>query len=165
MEKIKVICGHFGSGKTEISLAKALEMAHQGEKVSLVDLDNVNPYFRSKDSLEELNKVQALATETPYIIDKLVEHKRGLEQELMTYMGVDNNGSENLEQTHVSVDAVNANNDVINDYGYAIEAEIKKWIEQMNRVFGRNIAIEAVSKPVNSVKEINGGVENEEVNN
>lgn len=115
-------------------------------------------------SLEELNKVQALATQTPYIIDKLVAHKRGLEQELMTYMGVDNNGSENLEQTHVSVDAVNANNDVINDYGYAIEAEIKKWIEQMNRVFGRNISIEPVSKPVNSVKENDhevGGVENE----
>lgn len=119
-------------------------------------------------SLEELNKVQALATQTPYIIDKLVAHKRGLEQELMTYMGVDNNGSENLEQTHVSVDAVNANNDVINDYGYAIEAEIKKWIEQINRVFGRNISIEPVSKPVNSVEENDhevGGVENEAVNN
>ena len=117
-------------------------------------------------SLEELNKVQALATQTPYIVDKLVAHKRGLEQALMTYMGVDNNGSENLEQTHVSVDAVNANNDVINDYGYAIESEIKKWIEQMNRVFGRNISIEATSKPVSSVKEDNnGGVENEETNN
>ena len=117
-------------------------------------------------SLEEVSKVQALATQTPYIIDKLEAHKRGLEQELMTYMGVDNNGSENLEQTHVSVDAVNANNDVINDYGNAIESEIRKWVEQINKVFNRQINFEAVSKPVSSVKETpEGGNEDEKVNN
>ena len=84
----------------------------------------------------------------------------------MTYMGVDNNGSENLEQTHVSVDAVNANNDVINDYGNAIESEIRKWVEQINKVFNRQINFEAVSKPVSSVKETpEGGNEDEKVNN
>lgn len=54
MARITVHIGHFGSGKTEISLAKALEMAHQGDKVSLVDLDNVNPYFRSGEKTPEL---------------------------------------------------------------------------------------------------------------
>ena len=71
----------------------------------------------------------------------------------MTYLGVDNNGSQSLEQTHVSVDAVNANNDVINDYGEAIEGEIRKWLEQIKRVFGRTITIEAISRPVNTVHE------------
>ena len=113
--------------------------------------------------LQELNKVQSLATQTPYIIDKLVEHKRGLEQELMTYMGVDNNGSASLEQTHVSVDAVNANNDIINDYGNAIEGEINKWLAQIERVLKRKLRIRCKSKPVNSVKE--EVVENEEINN
>ena len=103
--------------------------------------------------LEELQKVQTLATESPYIIDKLEEYKRGLEQELMTFLGVDNNGSISLEQTHISVDAVNANNDVINDYGNAIEEEIKKWIDSTNRLFNRQIAIKSVSKPVNTVHE------------
>lgn len=113
--------------------------------------------------LQELNKVQSLATQTPYIIDKLNEHKRGLEQELMTYMGVDNNGSSSLEQTHVSVDAVNANNDIINDYGNAIEGEINKWLAQIERVLNRKLRIKCKSKPVNSVKE--EVVENEEINN
>lgn len=113
--------------------------------------------------LQELNKVQSLATQTPYIIDKLNEHKRGLEQELMTYMGVDNNGSSSLEQTHVSVDAVNANNDIINDYGNAIEGEINKWLAQIERVLNRKLTIKCKSKPVNSVKE--EVVENEEINN
>ena len=102
-------------------------------------------------NLEDLQKVQTLVTQTPYIIDKLNDYKRSLEQELMTFLGVDNNGSKSLEQTHVSVDAVNANNDVINDYGNAIESEINKWLAEVNRVFGRNISIKAVSKPVNTV--------------
>ena len=102
-------------------------------------------------NLEDLQKVQTLVTQTPYIIDKLNDYKRSLEQELMTFLGVDNNGSKSLEQTHVSVDAVNANNDVINDYGNAIESEINKWLADVNRIFGRNISIKAVSKPVNTV--------------
>ena len=102
-------------------------------------------------NLEDLQKVQTLVTQTPYIVDKLNDYKRSLEQELMTFLGVDNNGCNSLEQTHVSVDAVNANNDVINDYGNAIESEINKWLADVNRVFGRNISIKAVSKPVNTV--------------
>ncbi len=112
-------------------------------------------------SLEDLQRVQTLSTQTPYIIDKLREHERTLEQELLTYLGVDNNGSQSLEQTHVSVDAVNANNDIINDYGNAIEEEIKKFIERINKVFGRNISVRAVSKPVRSTREHEGGNEND----
>ena len=103
--------------------------------------------------LEDMQRIQSIVTQTPYVIDKLVEHKRGLEQELMTYMGVDNNGSQSLEQTHVSVDAVNANDDIINDYGNAIQGEVEKWLRQIERVFGRGVEIEAQSAPVNTVHE------------
>ena len=112
-------------------------------------------------SLEDLQRVQSMATQTPYIVDKLKEHERCLEQELMTYLGVDNNGSSQLEQTHVSVDAVNANNDVINDYGNAIEQEMNKFIDRINKHFNRQIKIRAVSKPVNSTRESTGGNEND----
>ena len=56
MARITVHIGHFGSGKTEISLNKALAMARAGQKVSLVDLDNVNPYFRSGEKSPLLEK-------------------------------------------------------------------------------------------------------------
>lgn len=46
--------GHYGSGKTEITLNKALEWAGAGRKVTLVDLDIVNPYFRSGEQRERL---------------------------------------------------------------------------------------------------------------
>ena len=104
-------------------------------------------------SLEDVQRIQALTTQTPYIIDKLMDHRRALEQELLTYLGIDNNGDQNLEQTHITADAVNANNDIINDYAHAIQDEMEKWLGRIKDVFGREITIEAVSRPVQSVQE------------
>lgn len=56
MKKITVLYGNYGSGKTELSLGMALKAKQDTEKVTLVDLDVVNPYFRSsehKSMLEE----------------------------------------------------------------------------------------------------------------
>lgn len=49
MKKITVITGHYGSGKTNISVNLAVNLAEQGNKVCIVDLDIVNPYFRTAD--------------------------------------------------------------------------------------------------------------------
>lgn len=54
--RILVLVGNYGSGKTEISLNLALKLARHGEKVTLVDLDIVNPYFRSSERTELLEK-------------------------------------------------------------------------------------------------------------
>lgn len=52
MRKVTVITGHYGSGKTNISVNLAVEAAQSGEKVTVVDLDIVNPYFRTADFRE-----------------------------------------------------------------------------------------------------------------
>lgn len=49
MKKINIITGHYGSGKTNFSANLAVHLAERGEKVTVVDLDIVNPYFRSAD--------------------------------------------------------------------------------------------------------------------
>lgn len=49
MKKVTIITGHYGSGKTNISVNLALETAKTGERVAVVDLDIVNPYFRTAD--------------------------------------------------------------------------------------------------------------------
>jgi len=51
---VVVLVGHFGSGKTEIALNLAFAMRERGHDVSVVDLDVVKPYFRSRLAREEL---------------------------------------------------------------------------------------------------------------
>jgi hypothetical protein len=46
--RVTILVGHFGSGKTEIAINSALELAGRGEHVTLVDLDTVKPYFRCR---------------------------------------------------------------------------------------------------------------------
>lgn len=46
--RVTIIVGHFGSGKTEIAVNGALQLADSGVPVALVDLDVVKPYFRSR---------------------------------------------------------------------------------------------------------------------
>ena len=54
-KKIIIVCGHYGTGKTNISVNLSLELKKQtGLAYTLADLDTVNPYFRSADSVEEL---------------------------------------------------------------------------------------------------------------
>ncbi len=55
-KRVTVLVGHFGSGKTEISLNFALDMATRSNHVSLVDLDLVKPYFRSRAAREILQQ-------------------------------------------------------------------------------------------------------------
>lgn len=56
MKKYHVIIGHFGSGKSEFSLNIAFNEAAKGKKITLVDLDIVNPYFRTAERHEEIEK-------------------------------------------------------------------------------------------------------------
>ena len=49
MKKITVLFGNYGSGKTELSLNMALAAKQTLDDVTLVDLDIVNPYFRSSE--------------------------------------------------------------------------------------------------------------------
>lgn len=54
MKRITLFAGHYGSGKTNVALNYARFLKRSGEAVAVADLDIVNPYFRTKDSAEEL---------------------------------------------------------------------------------------------------------------
>jgi len=55
-KKLTIICGHYGCGKTNLSINMAIECARSGKDITLVDLDIVNPYFRSSDYSKVLKK-------------------------------------------------------------------------------------------------------------
>lgn len=56
LNKAVAVTGHYGSGKTNIAVNLALHYAAAGESVCIVDLDIVNPYFRTADFGELFGK-------------------------------------------------------------------------------------------------------------
>ncbi len=60
-----IITGHYGSGKTEFVVNYAMQMAKKNnQKIAVVDLDVVNPYFRSREkaTLLEENGIEVLGS-------------------------------------------------------------------------------------------------------
>lgn len=76
-KRITIICGHYGSGKTEL----AVNLAILNQVNMLIDLDIVNPYFRSrelKEVLEEnaINTISSplensIGSDLPYLSSKI----------------------------------------------------------------------------------------------
>ena len=64
-KRITLLAGHYGSGKTNIAVNLAFELKKQYNKVAIADIDIVNPYFRTKDSQQELeeNGIQLICSE------------------------------------------------------------------------------------------------------
>ncbi len=56
-KRVTLFCGHYGSGKTNVSINYALTLAKEGKKVCIADMDIVNPYFRTKDSENQLKEM------------------------------------------------------------------------------------------------------------
>lgn len=53
-KRITLFAGHYGSGKTNIAVNYAIHLRDMSLPVFIADLDIVNPYFRTKDSEDEL---------------------------------------------------------------------------------------------------------------
>ena len=65
--RLTIFAGHYGSGKTNLAInyAVMLKRLYPGRRVILADLDIVNPYFRSLDSADILNRmgIEVIASE------------------------------------------------------------------------------------------------------
>ena len=55
-KRITLLSGHYGSGKTNIAVNLAFSLKKEYDKVVVADMDIVNPYFRTKDSIEDFEK-------------------------------------------------------------------------------------------------------------
>jgi hypothetical protein len=49
-DRLIMVVGNYGSGKTEVAVNLAIQLAVDGRRVQLADLDIVNPYFRSREA-------------------------------------------------------------------------------------------------------------------
>lgn len=55
-KRITILCGHYGSGKTNIAVNLAFRLIQDFDSVTVADMDIVNPYFRTKDSQKEFEE-------------------------------------------------------------------------------------------------------------
>lgn len=53
-KRILLFSGHYGSGKTNIAVSLAHELKKTRDRVTIADVDIVNPYFRTSDSRADL---------------------------------------------------------------------------------------------------------------
>ena len=79
--RLTVLVGNYGSGKTEIALNIARGLAKGGCPTALVDLDIVNPYFRSAEKKEVLEQYkQELESITAKINEEFLVVKENIEK-------------------------------------------------------------------------------------
>jgi len=63
-DRLLMIVGNYGSGKTEVAIHLALGLAQRGASVEIADLDLVNPYFRCREA-RELMEAEGIRVVTP----------------------------------------------------------------------------------------------------
>lgn len=56
LRPVTVVVGHYGTGKTNFCMNLAVDCAREGQAVTVVDLDVVNPYFRASEQRELLEQ-------------------------------------------------------------------------------------------------------------
>lgn len=131
-EDIIVFTGSFGSGKTEIAINQSLEMLRNKERVILVDLDIVNPYFRTRDKREKLAElgIEVVAPEGKLALADLPlisPEIKGAIQDSNRILLIDVGGDE------IGAKALASFNPVLKDIGYQLNMVINPY-----RPFTRN---------------------------
>ena len=93
--RIRIITGHYGSGKTEFALNLAVRLRESYDNVAIADLDVINLYFRSREKEEEMNNigirvfsssVRASAVDIPAVSVKifLLGNKNAIKKQLIS---------------------------------------------------------------------------------
>ena len=103
-------------------------------------------------SAGEIEALKTLQGGNHYIIDKLYAYKQALENELLTFLGIDNLGTMEKKE-HFVVDEINANNDLINDHSDNFLSCMQDFFSKIKEVFNIDIKVEATSSPVSATKE------------
>ena len=122
------------SKDNEYSVRQMLKNIHENE-----------PYILVKKKLDLMDiKIDDLSV--PYVVDRLLEDKKKIENELLTLFGL-NNVIDKKER--LVVDEANSNNDYINRNVDLLYKNRKQACDEINKKFGLNISV----KRVNNIEE------------
>ena len=99
-----------------------MEAIEKGEKKLFLDAQDV----------QAIKNVLEAGGNTSYIIDKLYQYKQNLENELSTFMGINNNPIEKAER--LVTGEVNSNNQLIAECGNCFDDTINFFCEEVTKV-------------------------------
>ncbi|MGE5630264.1 MAG: hypothetical protein ACM3TR_04105 [Caulobacteraceae bacterium] len=108
-KRVRIITGHYGSGKTEFAVNYTFRLAATGKKTSIVDLDIVNPYFRSRQLEPQFaekgirvisSSVKGLAGDLPALSPEIYSVLQDTSYEVVLDVGGDKVGATALGRYH-----------------------------------------------------------------
>jgi hypothetical protein len=117
-----VACSEEDKSRMEQLVSRIL----QGEAIAYGDFDDID-------------KVKAYLTGAPYLIDKLLDAKQERENELKTYLGLNNNPIEKAER--LVVGEVESNNEEIDESEDVFNQSIEDFFSEANLVLGQNFTL------------------------
>ena len=145
-----VVCSPEDKQRVE-ELMDAIE---RGEKKLFLDANDV----------QAIKNVLESGSNTNYIIDKLYQYKQSLENELLTFLGINNVSIEKKER--LITDEANSNNQLINDCSECFLDTLQEFCEDVSNILNCPLSVEATSSPAtNEEYEENDPEESEEEEN
>lgn len=127
-------------------IAQKTPVLIEGDTKTILTLKNMymqysgnTPFIFGNKTYDISNRLNALKTDAPYLIDKLENHKHNLWNEAMTFLGIDNANTDKKER--LITDEVESNNDLVNYYLNCFYKTRKKACDEINAKFGLDISI------------------------
>ena len=113
-----------------------------------------------KTLANNISQSDVLDTSAPYVLDKLQQQKQDLKNELLTYLGINNNN--NVKKERMVVDEVNANNEYTSinlDLMFDLR---ERACKEINDKFGLNISVKKREVEENGKNDIDPRGDNRE---
>ncbi len=111
-KRVNIFCGHYGSGKSEISVNAAISIKEMKENVLLADMDIVNPFFRSVDAKNNLEArgIKVVAplfantnVDVPALVPEISAALRTKSRHVILDVGGDEDGARVLGRYHLDI--------------------------------------------------------------
>ena len=133
-----VVCSPEDRSRVE-DLMEAIE---RGEKKLFLDAQDV----------QAIKNVLDAGGNTSFIIDKLYQYKQNLENELLSFLGINNLAIEKKER--LITDEANSNNQLINDSSDCFLDCLKDFCEEVSNILNYPLSVEANSSPASNEVEM-----------
>ena len=132
---------------------KAIDLNISQQKFPYLIMTNTNTEFSMKTLMDKVNKgepciyidkklgigdLQFFNTGVPFVVDKLQQYKKDLEQEILNYFGL---SSTNDKRERMLVDELNLNNDYKDRTCELMFKQRKLFCELVNKTYGLNIKV------------------------